>query len=119
MTTAFMRKHIANQSYDYNYRVTSADLLSGGVSISANNRLTVSEGKRDLTSPDANTLSSIQSAVSHSTEGAQVAVGNRTYSVVELNNHFHVSQESGDNCLMNFCIDPAGRRAKLPEKSNS
>ncbi|ECG8609781.1 hypothetical protein FNH48_20370 [Salmonella enterica subsp. salamae] len=45
ITTAFMRKHIANQSYNYNYRVTGADLLPGGVSISANNRPTVSEGK--------------------------------------------------------------------------
>lgn len=116
MTTAFMRKHIANQSYDYNYRVTSADLLSGGVSISANNRLTVSEGKRELTSPDANTLSSIQSAVSHSTEGAQVAVGNRTYSVVELNNHFHVSQESGDNCLMNFLYRPGWPKGEVTRK---
>lgn len=58
--------------------------------------------RRDLTSPDANTLSSIRSAVSNSTEGAQVAVGNRIYRVVELNNHFHVSRESSDNCLMNF-----------------
>ncbi|EIZ6791623.1 E3 ubiquitin--protein ligase, partial [Salmonella enterica] len=38
ITTAFMRKHIANQSYDYNYRVTDAGLLPGGVSVSANNK---------------------------------------------------------------------------------
>ncbi|ECC1668059.1 hypothetical protein FNN95_05205 [Salmonella enterica subsp. salamae] len=53
-----MRKHIAHQSYDYNYSVTGADLLPGGVSISANNRPTVSEGKRDLTSPHANKTNS-------------------------------------------------------------
>lgn len=41
MTAAFMRKHIANQSRDYNYRVTGAAPLPGGVSVSANNRPTV------------------------------------------------------------------------------
>ncbi|EOI6000505.1 T3SS effector protein NleH [Salmonella enterica] len=41
-----------------NYRVTGAALLPEGVSISANNRPTVSEGKRDLTSPDANKTNS-------------------------------------------------------------
>ncbi|SQI71383.1 type III secretion system effector protein [Salmonella enterica subsp. salamae] len=45
ITIAFMRKHIANQSYDYNYRVTGADLLPEEVSVSANNRPTVSEAR--------------------------------------------------------------------------
>ncbi|EIB9351290.1 type III secretion system effector HECT-type E3 ubiquitin transferase [Salmonella enterica] len=51
ITTAFMRKHIANQSYDYNYRVTDAGLLPGGVSVSANNRPTVSEARTPPVSP--------------------------------------------------------------------
>lgn len=51
MTAAFMRKHIANQSRDYNYRVTGAAPLPGGVSVSANNRPTVSEGRTSPVSP--------------------------------------------------------------------
>lgn len=51
MTAAFMRKHIANQSRDYNYRVTGAAPLPGGVSVSANNRPTVSEGRTPPVSP--------------------------------------------------------------------
>ncbi|ECE0473762.1 E3 ubiquitin--protein ligase, partial [Salmonella enterica subsp. enterica] len=51
ITTAFMRKHIANQSYDYNYRVTDAGLLPGGVSVSANNSPTVSEARTPPVSP--------------------------------------------------------------------
>ncbi len=51
MTAAFMRKHIANQSRDYNYRVTSAAPFPGGVSVSANNRPTVSEGRTPPVSP--------------------------------------------------------------------
>lgn len=45
MNAAFMRKHIANQTCDYNYRMTGAAPLPGGVSVSANNRPTVSEGR--------------------------------------------------------------------------
>lgn len=51
MNAAFMRKHIANQSCDYNYRVTGAAPLPGGVSVSANNRPTVSEGRTPPVSP--------------------------------------------------------------------
>lgn len=51
MTAAFMRKHIANQSRDYNYRVTGAAPFPGGVSVSANNRPTVSEGRTPPVSP--------------------------------------------------------------------
>lgn len=51
MTAAFMRKHIANQSRDYNYRVTGAAPLPSGVSVSANNRPTVSEGRTPPVSP--------------------------------------------------------------------
>lgn len=51
MTAAFMRKHIANQSRDYNYRVTGAAPLPDGVSVSANNRPTVSEGRTPPVSP--------------------------------------------------------------------
>lgn len=51
MNAAFMRKHIANQSRDYNYRVTGAAPLPGGVSVSANNRPTVSEGRTPPVSP--------------------------------------------------------------------
>ncbi|EDN4650939.1 E3 ubiquitin--protein ligase, partial [Salmonella enterica subsp. enterica serovar Hadar] len=36
MNAAFMRKHIANQTCDYNYRMTGAAPLPGGVSVSAN-----------------------------------------------------------------------------------
>lgn len=51
MNAAFMRKHIANQTCDYNYRVTGAAPLPGGVSVSANNRPTVSEGRTPPVSP--------------------------------------------------------------------
>ncbi|HCS0330735.1 TPA: E3 ubiquitin--protein ligase, partial [Salmonella enterica subsp. enterica serovar Typhi] len=51
MTAALMRKHIANQSCDYNYRVTGAAPLPGEVSVSANNRPTVSEGRTPPVSP--------------------------------------------------------------------
>ncbi|ASG55199.1 type III secretion system effector HECT-type E3 ubiquitin transferase [Salmonella bongori] len=51
ITTAFMHKNIANQSRDYNYRVTGAAPLPGGVSVSANNRPTVSEARTPPVSP--------------------------------------------------------------------
>ncbi|HAE5720021.1 TPA_asm: E3 ubiquitin--protein ligase, partial [Salmonella enterica] len=51
MNAAFMRKHIANQTCDYNYRMTGAAPLPGGVSVSANNRPTVSEGRTPPVSP--------------------------------------------------------------------
>lgn len=51
LNAAFMRKHIANQTCDYNYRVTGAAPLPGGVSVSANNRPTVSEGRTPPVSP--------------------------------------------------------------------
>ncbi|EMD3877984.1 type III secretion system effector HECT-type E3 ubiquitin transferase, partial [Salmonella enterica] len=63
ITTAFMRKHIANQSRDYNYRVTGADLLPGGVSVSANNRPTVSEAR---TPPPVSPTPSLQATPSPS-----------------------------------------------------
>lgn len=53
MNAAFMRKHIANQTCDYNYRVTGAAPLPGGVSVSANNRPTVSEGRTPPVSPSS------------------------------------------------------------------
>ncbi|EQC2932059.1 type III secretion system effector HECT-type E3 ubiquitin transferase [Salmonella bongori] len=51
MNAAFMRKHIANQTCDYNYRVTGAVPLPGGLSVSANNRPTVSEARTPPVSP--------------------------------------------------------------------
>ncbi|HCL5345586.1 TPA: type III secretion system effector HECT-type E3 ubiquitin transferase, partial [Salmonella enterica] len=63
ITTAFMHNNIANQSYDYNYRATGIDLLPGGVSVSANNRPTVSEAR---TPPPVSPTPSLQATPSPS-----------------------------------------------------
>ncbi|ELB6412795.1 E3 ubiquitin--protein ligase, partial [Salmonella enterica] len=63
MNAAFMRKHIANQTCDYNYRVTGAAPLPSGVSVSANNRPTVSEGR---TTPPVSPSLSLQATSSPS-----------------------------------------------------